>query len=145
MLKRSIIFVSTVLLTFSLVACNGGSTVPATTVTEKPSIYKVSEDLKARLAKDDRLQGSSIDFDFDGMTVILNGKVKNQEQFGWAATVAAGTPGVKSVINRLQIEPKEAEKDKEKTKELPAKSVAPKKQVPETQTAEPKNGPAKAT
>lgn len=145
MLKRSIIFVSAVLLAFSLVGCGGGSPLPATTVTEKPSIYKVSEDLKARLAKDDRLQGSKIDFDFDGATVILNGKVKNQEQFGWAATVAAGTPGVTSVINRLQIEPKEAEKDKEKTKELPAKSAAPKKQVPRTQTAEPESGPGKAS
>ncbi len=119
---------------------------PATTVrSDRPSIYKVNEDLKARLAKDNRLQGSKINFDFDGVTVILNGKVKDQEQYGWAATVAAGTPGVNSVINRLQIEPQEAEKTQEKTKEVPAKSAAPKKQIPKTETAEPENGPAKAS
>jgi hyperosmotically inducible periplasmic protein len=140
MLNRSIIFVSTALLAFSLVGCSGGSSLPAAAVvSDKPSIYKVNQDLKARLAKDDRLQGSNITFDFDGSTVILNGKVKDQEQFGWAATVAAGTAGVNSVINRLQIEAQEAKPEKavEKNKEAPAKLVAPKKQIPKTQPVQP--------
>jgi osmotically-inducible protein OsmY len=64
----------------------------------------VSEDLHKRLAKDDRLHGAKIDFDYDGATVVLSGTVKDKEQYGWASTVAAGTPGVKGVINRLQVE-----------------------------------------
>jgi hypothetical protein len=126
MLTRSI-FVSILLLVSLLVGCASAPLPTPTTSSDKPSIYKVKEDLKARLAKDDRLQGSKIDFYYDGATVILNGTVKDREQFGWAATIAAGTPGVTSVINRLQVEPPAAETA------VPEAPV-PKKQVPKPQT-----------
>lgn len=83
---------------------------PAPTAVEARPISAVKDDLQKRLTTDNRLHGSKIDFDYDGVTVILNGTVKDKDQFGWAATVAAGTPGVKGVINRLQVE--EAENSK---------------------------------
>lgn len=86
----------------SLVGC-ASAPAPKAATPERRSISAVTQDLHTRLAKDARLQGSTIDFDYDGNTVILHGQVKDKDQFGWAATIAAGTPGVKSVINRLQI------------------------------------------
>lgn len=133
MLRRSIILGSTLLLVFLLAGCASSPMPNVATGSDKPSIYKVNQDLKARLAKDDRLQGSKIDFDYDGVTVILNGTVKDTEQFGWAATVAAGTPGVTSVINRLQIKPPVAETEAPKTSTAPRKP-APKPRALESQT-----------
>lgn len=124
MLSRSIILSSTLLLVFSLVGCASSSLPKVAPGSDKPSIYQVTQNLKTRLAKDDRLQGSKIDFDYDGVTVILNGTVKDTEQFGWAATVAAGTPGVASVINRLQVKPPIVETQVPKTPAVPRKPAA---------------------
>lgn len=127
MLTRSIILVSTLSFVLSLVGCASSPLPKAVGSSDKPSIFKVKEDLKTRLGKDERLQGSNIAFDYDGAMVILNGTVKDREQFGWAATIAAGTPGVTSVINRLQVEPPATET------EVP-KSPAPKKPSSQPQT-----------
>lgn len=137
MLNRSAKLVSTLLFVLSLAGCASAPMPNVAATSDKPSIYKVTEDLKARLAKDDRLQGSKIDFDYDGATVILNGMVKNTEQFGWAATVAAGTPGVTSVINRLKVEPAAAETQA-------PKAPAPRKPAPKPQTATPQTPPNSA-
>ncbi len=139
MLTRSIILVSTLSLVLSLVGCASSPLPAPTNRSSKPSISKVKEDLKTRLTKDERLQGSNIAFDCDGTTVILNGTVKDREQFGWASTIAAGTPGVTSVINRLQIEPPATETEVPKTptpkKPLPKpQTPAPEPQAPPTQT-----------
>lgn len=127
MLIRSIKFVWTLLFALSLVGCASSPQPGTATSSAKPSIFKVKEDLKTRLAKDERLHGSNIGFEYDGATVILNGTVKDREQFGWAATIAAGTNGVTSVINRLQIEPPATESEVPKT-------PAPKNQVTKPQT-----------
>ncbi|HEU5402563.1 MAG TPA: BON domain-containing protein [Terriglobales bacterium] len=140
MLTRSITFAATLLLGFSMLGCGSSVKTPQIGASDKPTIYKVQQDLKARFAKDDRLQGSNITFAFDGATVILSGTVKDTAQFGWAATVAGGTPGVQSVINRLQVEPTKPEAaEKPKTQE-PAR-----KPVPKTETAKPPTSPAQTS
>ncbi len=135
MLTRSIKLVWTLLFALSLVGCASAPLPTTTSSSAKPSIFKVKEDLKARLAKDERLQGSNIAFDYDGTTVILKGTVKDREQFGWASTIAAGTAGVTSVINRLQIEPAATETELPKTP-APPKKPASKTQTPSTQTTQ---------
>ncbi|MBZ5729197.1 MAG: BON domain-containing protein [Acidobacteriia bacterium] len=137
MLTRSIVILSTLVLGLSLLGCDSSS-LPAAAKPEKPSISKVKEDLRTRLDKDDRLQGSKITFDYDGMTVILNGVVKDREQFGWASTVAAGTTGVTSVINRLQVEQSAPEAEK-------PKAPMPKKQIPKTPAPEPQALPTQTS
>jgi BON domain len=137
MLTRSIVLLSTLVLGLSLLGCDSSS-LPVASKPEKPSIFKVKEDLHTRLTKDDRLRGSNITFDYDGATVILNGMVKDREQFGWASTIAAGTPGVSSVINRLQVE-----------QAVPAaetpKAPMPKKQIPKTPAPETQAPPAQTS
>ncbi len=141
MATRSITFLSSLLLALSLLGC-GSAPLPNPAAPSRPSYAKVTEDLKSRLAKDDRLQGSKIDFDYDGATVILNGTVKDKEQFGWATTVAAGTPGVTSVINRLQVEAKpETQAPEAQTPKPPA----PRKQIPKEPAAEPPAPPTQTT
>jgi len=127
MVIRPIILISTLSFVLSLVGCASSPLPKPASTSNKPSIFKVEEDLKTRLGKDERLQGSNIGFDYDGATVILNGTVKDREQFGWAATIAAGTPGVVSVINRLQVEPAATET------EVP-QGPAPKKPTPKPET-----------
>lgn len=138
MLTRSVMLVSLLLLVLSLAGCASAPLPTVSSGSDKPSIYKVQEDLKTRMTKDERLQGSKIDFEYDGATVILNGTVKDREQFGWAATIAAGTPGVTSVINRLQVVPPATETEVPKT-------PVPKKQVPKPRTPESQAPPAQTT
>lgn len=134
--NRANILLSILLLLLLLTGCSSSPAPAAGPVVEKPNIYKVEQRLKTRLAEDQRLRGSSITFDFDGVAVILNGTVKDSTQFGWAATVAGGTPGVKSVINRLQIKPVKA--DSPDSEPQAAENPTSKKPVPKAQTPEPK-------
>jgi hypothetical protein len=89
---------------FSLVGCWSSPGPAPVTAAEQRPISLVLRDVQTRIGKDTRLEGSKISINHDGGTVILTGTVKTKEQFGWASTVAAGTPGVKGVINRLQVE-----------------------------------------
>ena len=121
-----------------LMGCSSSPAPAPEPVAKQPNIYRVEQSLKTRLDRDQRLRGSNITFDFDGVAVILNGTVKDSTQFGWAATVASGTPGVKSVINRLQIEPVKpppAESESQAAKNPESKKPAPKAPTPESKAA----------
>jgi hypothetical protein len=129
---------SAVLLLLLLMGCSSTPAPAPEPAAKQPNIYKVEQTLKNRLAGDQRLRGSNITFDFDGIAVILNGTVKDSTQFGWAATVAGGTPGVKSVINRLQIEPVKppsAESESQAAKNPESKKPVPKTPTPESKAA----------
>jgi hypothetical protein len=129
---------SLVLLLLLLVGCGSTPSPAPEPVAKQPNIYQVEQNLKTRIAQDQRLRGSHITFDFDGVAVILNGTVKDSTQFGWASTVAGGTPGVKSVINRLQIEavkPPFAESGSQAAKDPESKKPAPKAPAPESKAA----------
>ncbi len=104
MLIRAACWTITILIALSTLACSSGDVPnPVAEKRERP-ISQVMDDVRTRLDKDTRLQGSKITTTYDGGTVILTGTVLDRSQLGWAATVAAGTPGVKGVINRLQVE-----------------------------------------
>ena len=133
--SRPIILVAILLSLLLLAGCSSSPTPTPAPVAEKPNIYRVEQDLKTRLAKDKRLEGSNISFDFDGIAVILNGTVKDSTQFGWAATVAGGTPGVKSVINRLQIaqaKPASSAAESQAARNPESKKPEPKAETPES-------------
>lgn len=136
--NRANTLVSIFLLLLLMAGCSSAPPPAPEPVAEQPNIYRVEQNLKTRFAKDQRLQGSNITFDFDGVAVILNGTVKDSTQFGWAATVAGGTPGVKSVINRLQIEPLKAPSaasESQAAKDPESKKPAPKAPTPESKAA----------
>ncbi len=136
--NRANILFSILLLLLLLTGCSSSPPPAPGPVAKQPNIYRVEQSLKTRLAADQRLRGSNITFDFDGVAVILNGTVKDSTQFGWAATVAGGTPGVKSVINRLQIEPVKpstADSESEAAKNPESKKPAPKAQTSESKAA----------
>lgn len=141
MVIRSIWRVAIITMALSLLGC-GSSPKPkrATATVEPRPISVVKNDLQKRLTADDRLQGSKIGFDYDGMTVILHGTVKDKDQFGWAATVAAGTPGVKGVINRLQVEVSAPEAETPKVPGEPRQ--IPRTQAPEAQSPQANAFPA---
>lgn len=136
--NRANTLVSILLLLLLMAGCSSSPSPAPATAAEQPNIYRVEQNLKTRIAQDQRLRGSNITFDFDGIAVILNGTVKDSTQFGWAATVAGGTPGVKSVINRLQIEPVKppsAESESQAAKDPESKKPRPKAATPESKAA----------
>lgn len=136
--NRANTLVSILLLLLLTAGCSSSPAPAPATAAEQPNIYRVEQNLKTRIAQDQRLRGSNITFDFDGIAVILNGTVKDSTQFGWAATVAGGTPGVKSVINRLQIEqakPPSAESESQAAKNPDSKKPRPKAPTPESKAA----------
>ena len=93
-------------LCLSLVLLGCGTDTPGVavpTVPEKRFDYQIVEDVRGKIEKDSRLQGSNIVVTCDAGTVILSGTIANREQFGLAQVAAASTKGAKGVINRLQV------------------------------------------
>ena len=78
-----------------------GAAAPA--APEKRFDHQIVQDVRDRIDKDTRLQGSDIKVTCDAGTVILSGTVNSREQFGLAQVAAASIRGTKGVINRLQV------------------------------------------
>ena len=62
--------------------------------------------IHARFVDEDLLKGSNISVDTSKHVVTLTGTVTAQAGRSRATTVARGTEGVKTVVNRLTIGPK---------------------------------------
>jgi hypothetical protein len=93
-------------LCLSLIMVGCGSDAPgvaAPTAPEKRFDYQIVDDVRSKIQKDSRLQGSNIVVTCDAGTVILSGTIVNREQFGLAQVAAASTKGARGVINRLQV------------------------------------------
>jgi hypothetical protein len=69
----------------------------------KPDDAKISSDIQASLNGDSGLQGKQISVQSANGTVTLGGSVDNEAQRDAAARYAAAAPGVKQVVNNLQI------------------------------------------
>lgn len=86
------------------VGCSSEPAAPqATTAVEKRNDFQIAEEVRGKIEKEPRLQGSAIKVFCNDGAVILSGTVTSREQFGVAQITAAGTKGARLVINRLQF------------------------------------------
>lgn len=77
--------------------------------TKAPNDAQLTSNIQTKLATDSGLQGKQLDVKAEGGTVTLSGSVDNDAQREAAARYAASEPGVKQVINNLQVGPAPAE------------------------------------
>lgn len=95
-------------LCLGLSLCGCASETPdaaAPAAVERRYDHQIADEVRGRIQRDPRLQGTTITVMSDAGTVILSGTVSSREQFGIAQVLAAGTQGSKGVINRLQVAP----------------------------------------
>src|SRR5581483_8373715 len=95
-MKARLYFISRALICSALlafaIACN-----------KAPNDAKVTSDIQAKLAADSGLQDKQLTVQSANGTVTLSGTVDNQAERDAAAKYAASQPGVRTVINNLQI------------------------------------------
>lgn len=77
--------------------------------TKAPNDAQVTSDIQTKLGADSGLQNKQIAVQSDKGTVTLSGTVENDAQRDAAAKYAASEPGVKTVVNNLQVAPMAAE------------------------------------
>ncbi len=85
-----------------------------------PSDAQVTSDIQSKLAADSGLQNKQVTVQAANGTVTLSGSVDNDAEREAAAKYAASAPGVKQVINNLQVGPMAA-----MTESAPASEAAP--------------------
>ncbi len=72
--------------------------------TKAPNDAQLTSDIQTKMATDSGLQGKQLGVKAEGGTVTLTGTVDNDVQRDAAARYAAAEPGVKQVINNLQVQ-----------------------------------------
>jgi len=70
-----------------------------------PNDAQMTSDIQAKLNADSGLQGKALTVQADKATVTLSGTVDDEAQREAAARYAASEPGVKQVVNNLQVQP----------------------------------------
>jgi hypothetical protein len=76
--------------------------------TKAPDDGQLTGQIQSKLNQDSGLQGKPITVQTSGGVVTLSGTVDNDAQRTAAARYASETPGIKQVVNNLQITPAEA-------------------------------------
>jgi hypothetical protein len=76
-----------------------------TACTKAPDDAQVTGQIQSKLNEDSGLQGKAITVQASGGVVTLSGTVENDAQRTAAARYASGIPGIKQVVNNLQINP----------------------------------------
>ncbi len=71
--------------------------------TKAPNDAQLTSDIQTKLAADSGLQGKQLGVKAEGGTVTLTGTVDNDAQRDAAARYASSEPGVKQIINNLQV------------------------------------------
>src|SRR3954471_15310299 len=94
----------------------------ASACTKAPNDAQVTSDIQARLGSDSGLHNKQLTVQAANGTVTLSGTVDNDAQREAAAKYAASEPGVKTVINNLQVGTMAAAND---AKPSPAPEAAP--------------------
>lgn len=105
-----------------------------------PTDAKVTSDIQAKLGADSGLQDKQLNVQSSNGTVTLSGTVNNDAQREAAAKYAASEPGVKRVIDNLQVGTASAAVD-EKPSPASAASSEPAQPAPETAPAHTKSAP----
>jgi osmotically-inducible protein OsmY len=116
-------------LCLGLVLSSCSSSAPVSTptaVTEKRFDHQIADDVRTKIQKDPRMQGTTISVMCDAGSIILSGSVSSREQFGIAQVLAAGTDGARGVINRLQVTPAPDQNSSLPDQTTQGKTVAPK-------------------
>src|SRR4029077_7455568 len=72
--------------------------------TKAPNDAELTSNIQTKLATDSGLQAKQLGLKAEGGTVTLTGTVDNDVQREAAARYAAAEPGVKQVINNLQVQ-----------------------------------------
>ncbi|MBZ5649875.1 MAG: BON domain-containing protein [Acidobacteriia bacterium] len=104
--------------------------------TKAPNDAQLTSDIQTKLASDSGLQGKQLGVKAEGGTVTLTGTVDNDAQRDAAARYAATEPGVKQIINNLQVAPPppaeaaEAAPPVEETKPSPAPAAKSRRHEP---------------
>src|SRR5438876_6962727 len=80
----------------------------AVACTKPPNDTQVTSEIQSKLGADSGLQNKQITVQSDKGTVTLSGAVDNDAEREAAAKYAASEPGVKTVINNLQVGTAEA-------------------------------------
>lgn len=73
-------------------------------VQQKVETAKLSTEVKAALSLRESLKGADIDVSGEKDVITLRGKVSNAEAVKTAETIAASVPGVRQVVNFLEID-----------------------------------------
>lgn len=73
-------------------------------VQQKVETAKLSTEVKAALSLRESLKGSDIDVSGEKDVITLRGKVPTAEAVKTAETIAASVPGVRQVVNFLQVD-----------------------------------------
>src|SRR5579884_2252835 len=68
-----------------------------------PNDAKITSDIQAKLAADSGLQDKQLSVESANGTVSISGNVDTQAERDAAAKYAAAEPGVKTVINNIQV------------------------------------------
>ncbi|MGH9502352.1 MAG: BON domain-containing protein [Terriglobales bacterium] len=71
--------------------------------TKAPNDAQLTSDIQSRLASDSGLQGKQLGVKAENGTVTLSGTVDNDAQRDAAARYASSEPGIKQIINNLQV------------------------------------------
>ncbi|MBZ5703974.1 MAG: BON domain-containing protein [Acidobacteriia bacterium] len=99
--------------------------------TKAPNDAQISSDVQSSFSADSGLQGKQLGVQAANGTVTLSGSVDNENQREAAARYAAAVPGVKQVINNLQVAPgtapAETAKEQPATEEKAKPSPAPRR------------------
>lgn len=104
--------------------------------TKAPNDAQLTSDIQTKLASDSGLQGKQLGVKAEGGTVTLTGTVDNDAQRDAAARYASSEPGVKQIINNLQVAPAppaetaQAAPPIEETKPSPAPASKPRRREP---------------
>lgn len=83
----------------------------AVACTKAPNDAQMTSDIQTKLSSDSGLQNKQLSVQSENGAVTLSGIVDNDAQRDAAAKYAASEPGVKQVINDLQVAPMQAVKD----------------------------------
>jgi hypothetical protein len=94
----------------------------AVACSKPPSDSQVASNIQSRLAADSGLQNKQVAVQAEKGTVTLSGTVDNDAERQAAAKYAAAEPGVKQVINNLEVAPMSAAAE---TKPAPTVAAAP--------------------
>lgn len=110
-----------------------------------PNDAQLTSDIQSKMNTDSGLQGKQLSVQTANGTVTLSGTVDNDNQREAAARYAASEPGVKQVINNLQVGPSAPETAAQTQPEAPPVEEAkpapsrPRHKTPRAQTSAPRS------